>query len=90
MLQVDSSKDGLRAAIIQGSRPFEFASRAEQNGHKETSSLVFGHERFDQYTYGRKVHIQNDHKPLTTILKEPLSQASRRIHGTDDKIAETT
>ena len=28
MLQVDSSKDGLGAAILQGGRPTEFASRA--------------------------------------------------------------
>ena len=40
-----------------------------------------GLERFDQYTYGRKVHIQNDHKPLATILNKPLSQASRRIQA---------
>ena len=48
---------------------------------KETLSVVFGLERFDQYTIGRKVHIQNDHKPLATILKKPLSQASRRIQA---------
>ena len=92
VLQVDSSKEGLGAAILQGGRPTEFALRtltqAEQKWaqtEKETLSL----ERFDQYTYGRKVHIQNDHKPLATILKKPLSQASRRIHaGTDDEIAQ--
>ena len=84
VLHVDSSKDGLGAAILQGGRPAEFASRAltqpEQKWaqiEKETLSL----ERFDQYTYGRKVHIQNDHKPLATILKKPLSQASRRIQA---------
>ena len=33
------------------------------------------------HIYGRKVHIQNDHKPLATILKKPLSQASRRIQA---------
>ena len=42
---------------------------------------MFGLERFDQYTYGRKVHIQNDHKPLATILKKPLSQASCSIQA---------
>ena len=64
VLQVDSSKDGIGAAILQGGRPTEFASRAltqaEQKWaqiEKETLSLVFGLERFDQYTYGRKVHI---------------------------------
>ena len=83
VLQVDSSKDGLGAAILQGGRSIEFALRAltqaEQKWaqtEKETLSIVFGLERFDQYTYGWTVHIQNDHKPLATILKKPLSQAS--------------
>ena len=88
VLQVDSSKAGLGAAILQGGRPTEFASRALTQAElkwaqieKGTLSLVFGLERFDQYTCGRKVHIQNDHKPLATILKKPLSQASRRIQA---------
>ena len=88
VLQVDSSKDGLGAAILQDGRPIEYASRAltkaEQNWtqiEKETLSLVFGLERFDQYTFGRKVRVQNDHKPLATILRKPLSQASRRIQA---------
>ena len=42
---------------------------------------MFGLERFDEYTYGRKVHIQNDHKPLATILKKLLSQASCSIQA---------
>ena len=91
VLQVDSSKDGVRAAILQGGRPTEFASRTLTQAElkwaqteKETLSLVFGLERFDQYTYGRKVHIQNDHKPLATILKKPLSQASRRIQSSSE------
>lgn len=88
VIQVDSSKDGLGAAILQDGRPLEYASRAltpaEKNWaqiEKETLSLVFGLERFDQYTYGRKVRVQNDHKPLAAILRKPLSQASRRIQA---------
>ena len=38
-------------------------------------------ERFDQYTFGRRVIIQNDHKPIGTILKKPLSQAPRRLQA---------
>ena len=88
MLQVDSSKDGLGAAILQDGRPIEYASRAltkaEQNWaqiEKETLSQVSGLKRFDQYIYGRKVRVQNDHKPLATILRKPLSHASRRIQA---------
>ena len=40
-----------------------------------------GLERFDQYTYGRKVVIENDHKPLAAILKKPLSQAPKRLQA---------
>ena len=57
VLQVDSSKDGLGAAILQGGRPIEFASRALTQAEekwaqieKETPSLVFAFERIDQYT----------------------------------------
>ena len=80
--------NGLGAAILQNGRPIEYASRALTQAErrwaqieKETLALVFGLERFDQYTYGRTVIVQNDHKPLATILKKPLSQASRRIQA---------
>ena len=95
--QVDSSKDGLGAALLQDGEPIEYASRAltsaEQNWaqiEKETLAAVFGLERLDQYTYCRKVVIENDHKPLAAILKKPLSQAPKRlqtlilrVHGID-------
>ena len=96
MLQVDSSKDGLGAAIRQGGRPTEFASRAltqaEQKWaqiEKDTLSLVFGLRRFDQYTYGRKVHIQNDHKPLATYLEETAQPSIPPYPVTDDEVAQT-
>ena len=46
---------------------------------KEALAVLYGLERFDQYTYTRKVIVQNDHKPLETILKKPLSQAPKRL-----------
>ena len=76
VLQVDSSKDGLGAALLSDEKPIEYASRAptsvEQNWaqiEKETLAVVFGLEHFDQYTCGRKVVIENDHKPLTGKAK---------------------
>ena len=55
--QVDSSKEGLGAALIQNGKPIEYASRlltsAERNWaqiEKELLSVLFGLERFDQYT----------------------------------------
>ena len=73
---------------MQDGKPIEYASRAltpaERNWaqiEKETLAVVFGLERFDQYTYGRKVIVQNDHKPLTSILKKPLSQTPKRLQA---------
>ena len=87
-LQVDASKDGLGAAILQSGKPIEYASRAltpsERNWaqiEKETLAVVFGLERFDQYTYGREVKVINDHKPLAAILRKPLSQAPKRLQS---------
>ena len=86
VLQVDSSQDGLGVVMMQDGKPIEFTSRSltppERRWaqlEKELLSVVFGLERFDQYTFGRKVVIHNDHKPLAAILKKPLSQAPRRL-----------
>ena len=40
---------------------------------------MFGLERFDQYTYGRPVKVENDHKPFAAILRKPLSKAPKRL-----------
>ena len=86
VVQVDSSKNGLGAVLLQDGKPLEFASRSLKPTErkwaqieKEALAVLYGLERFDQYTYGRKVIIQNDHKPLDTILKKPLSQALKRL-----------
>ena len=41
--------------------------------------IVFAHERFNQYTFGRHVHIESDHKPLEAILLKPFPRAPRRL-----------
>ena len=46
---------------------------------KGALSVLYGLEKFDQYTYGRPVKVENDHKPLATILRKPLSQAPKRL-----------
>lgn len=88
VVQVDSSKDGLGAALLQDGKPIEYASRSLTTSErrwaqieKEALAAVFGLERFNQYTYGRKVVIQNDHKPLASIVRKPLSQAPRRLQA---------
>ena len=86
VIQVDSSKHGIGAVLLQEGRPVEYASRAltssERNWaqiEKEALSVLFGLERFNQYTYGRPVKVENDHKPLAAILRKPLSQAPKRL-----------
>ncbi|RUS90003.1 hypothetical protein EGW08_002270 [Elysia chlorotica] len=87
-LQVDSSNDGMGAVLLQKGVPIEYASRSLTKTQqkwaqieKETLAVVFGLERFHQYTYGRQVTIENDHKPLETILNKPLGQAPKRLQN---------
>lgn len=85
-LQCDASETGLGAALTQGGKPVAYASRAlsmTERGYaqieKECLAIVFGMEKFHQYTYGRPVRVQSDHKPLENIIKKPLIQAPKRL-----------
>ncbi len=87
-IQCDASKKGLGAALLQNGKPIAYASRTltdtEQRYaqiEKETLAIVFSLEKFNQYTYGRHVKIQSDHKPLESILKKSLACAPRRLQG---------
>ena len=81
-IQADSSKHGIGAVLPQEGRPTEYASRtlapSERNWaqiEKEALAVLYGLERFDQYSYGRPVTVENDHKPLAATLRKPLSMA---------------
>lgn len=85
-LQCDSSETGLGAALLQVGQPIAYASRAltsTERGYaqieKECLAILFGMEKFHQYTYGRKVVVHSDHKPLETITKKPLLSAPKRL-----------
>ncbi|XP_048581024.1 uncharacterized protein K02A2.6-like isoform X1 [Nematostella vectensis] len=63
-LQVDASKSGLGACLLQNGQPVAYASRAltsaEQNYaqiEKELLAIVFGCERFNMYTYGADIDV---------------------------------
>ncbi|XP_033730983.1 uncharacterized protein K02A2.6-like [Pecten maximus] len=93
VLQVDSSKDGIGAVLLQEGRPVEYASRALTVSErkwaqieKEALSVLYGLERFDQYTYGRNVTVQNDHKPLAAILKKTSEYGAKASTGHHDEI----
>ena len=94
-LQCDASEKGLGAALLQQGHPIAFASRALtacEMGYapieKELLAVVYGMERFHHYTYGRKVTVNSDHKPLESIVKKPLHRAPKRLQ-TAENVATT-
>ena len=45
------------------------------NIEKELLAILFGLERFHQYTYGKHVNVESDHK----LLKIPLANTPPRL-----------
>lgn len=85
-LQVDASKHGLGAVILQNGKPVAYASKTltptevrYAQIEKEMYAIVFGCTRFHHYIYGRHVTIESDHKPLTSIVRKPLHAAPPRL-----------
>ena len=85
-IQTDASSSGLGACLMQGGQPVQYASRALTETEKRYSqiekemlSVVFGLTRFYTYTYGRKVIVHNDHKPLAAVLKRPVGENPFRL-----------
>lgn len=79
IVQCDASQNGLGCCLLQNGKPISFASRslssAEQNYaqiEKEMLSIIFACTKFQFYTYGRKVHVVNDHKPLLGIMNKEI------------------
>ena len=71
---------------MQGGQPVQYASRALNETEKRYSqiekemlSVVFGLTSFHTYTYGRKVTVYNDHKPLAAVLKRPVGENPIRL-----------
>ena len=86
VLQCDASDTGLGVRLLQNGLPVVYASRSltdtELNyaqTEKELLAIVFGAERFNQYTYGRRVFVQSDHKPPEVIYQKPLVAAPKRL-----------
>ena len=85
-LQVDASKYGLGAVLLQQEKPVAYASRALNETEvnyaqieKELYAVLFGCKRFHQYLYGRQVIVESDHKPLEAIMRKPLAAAPPRL-----------
>ncbi|CAB3985078.1 Hypothetical predicted protein [Paramuricea clavata] len=86
VLSVDASKSGLGAVCLQDGSPVAYASRVMTETEsrythieKELLAAVFACTKFYDFTYGNKVGIETDHKPLITIVKKPLHIAPARL-----------
>ena len=71
---------------MQEERPIAFAPKSltqTEVGYaqieKELLAIVFGLKRWNQFTYGRHVSVHSDHKPISAIMKNPLSTAPPRL-----------
>ena len=82
-VQVDASSQGLGACLMQGGQPIPRALTETEKRYsqieKEMLSIAYGLTRFHIYTYGRKVTVCNDHKPLAAILKKPVEDNPVRL-----------
>ena len=85
-LQVDSSKYGLGAALLQDGQPVLYASRSldktQQNYaviERELLAICFATQKFHQYVYGKTIYVETDHKPLLGILAKPMHTITARM-----------
>ena len=81
VLQVENSKDGVGAVLMQDGRPLKYALRAltaSERKWAQNEMDAMGVQRFDQYTYGHRIVVENYHKPLETILQKPRIQIPER------------
>ena len=72
--------------LTQDEHPITYASRALTSAEqrysqieKELLALVFGLEHDHYYTYGKRVTLWTDHKPLVSIASKPLVSAPKRL-----------
>ncbi|KAK3760286.1 hypothetical protein RRG08_037346 [Elysia crispata] len=88
LVENDASEYGLGSTLLQEGKPIAFVSRtlsqSERNYaqiEKELLAVVFGLQKFHHYTFGRKVTVVTDHKPLVAISSKPLHRAPRRLQA---------
>jgi hypothetical protein len=84
--QCDASKYGLGSVLMQDGKPVVYASKSltqTETGYaqieKEMLAILFSCRRFHQYIYGKRVTVESDHKPLSSIMKKSLSNACPRL-----------
>ena len=91
-VSADASKLALGAVLLQSAdgrrwQPVEYASRKMTSAEtryamveKEALAITWACEKFDYYLVGREFQIENDHKPLVSILGDKdLSKLPHRV-----------
>ena len=86
ILQMDASKKGLGAVLLQNSKLVIFASRAltgsernYQNLERECLAMIWGMEKFHYFLYGKDFTLEMDQKPLVLIYRKHMVEISPRI-----------
>ncbi|KAK0137210.1 hypothetical protein N1851_026595 [Merluccius polli] len=74
-LQVDTSKNGLGATIMQEGKPVAYASKLLNNMEKNYAQIE---KELYAVLYGC-ITVESDHKPLESILRKPLALAPPRL-----------
>ena len=85
-LQMDASKKGLRACLIQKGKVMCYASKAltktEQKYHNlEQGALgtIWGMEKFHYFLHGKDFTLETNQKPLVSIYKKHMIDISPRV-----------
>ena len=85
-LQMDASKKGLGACIIQKGKVICYASKAltkseqnYQNLGRKALGTIWGMEKFNCFLYGKEFTLETDQKPLLSIYKKHMIDISPRI-----------
>ena len=86
-LQMDASKEGLRACLIQKGKVVCYASRTltkteqnYQNLEQEALGTIWGMEKFHYFLYGKEFTLETDQKPLVSIYNKHMVDISPRVH----------
>ena len=85
-LQMDASKKGLHACIIQKGKAVCYVSRAltkteqnYQNLEREALGTIWGMEKFHYFLYGKEFTLETYQKPLVSTYKKHMIDISPRV-----------
>ena len=85
-LQMDASKKGLGACLIQKEKVTCYASRAltkteqnYQNLEREALGTIWGIEKFHYFLHGKEFTLETNQKPLVSIYKKHMIDINPRI-----------